>query len=127
MRLATIIIVIVIAMLQWPLWLGKGSWLTVWQLQEQLEHQRAANQKLIARNQSLTAEVRNLKTGFDAVEERARSELGMIKPDEIFFQVLKPGSIPRPDLPVAPIASATIPSASTAISASHASASISIQ
>lgn len=103
MRLATICLVIVIALLQWPLWLGKGSWLTVWQLQEQLTHQHAANQKLIARNQSLSAEVLNLKTGFDAVEERARSELGMIKPDEIFFQVLKPGSIPQAD-PVAPLA-----------------------
>lgn len=105
MRLATICLVIVIALLQWPLWLGKGSWLTVWQLQEQLAHQHAANQKLIARNQSLSAEVLNLKTGFDAVEERARSELGMIKPDEIFFQVLKPGSIAQPDPVVSPSAS----------------------
>lgn len=95
MRLATLIIVIVIAFLQWPVWLGKGSWATVLQLQDELGHQREANQKLKARNDSLNAEVLNLKTGYDAVEERARSELGMIKQDEIFFQVLKPGSIAR--------------------------------
>lgn len=95
MRLATLIIVIVIAFLQWPVWLGKGSWATVLQLQDGLAHQREANQKLKARNDSLNAEVLNLKTGYDAVEERARSELGMIRQDEIFFQVLKPGSIAR--------------------------------
>lgn len=120
MRLATICLVIVIALLQWPLWLGKGSWLTVWQLQEQLAHQHAANQKLIARNQSLSAEVLNLKTGFDAVEERARSELGMIKPDEIFFQVLKPGSIAQPDPITSTVASENRAAAQTIFTESSA-------
>ena len=105
MRLVTLILVMVIALLQWPLWLGKGSWLGVWGLEKQIEAQRAENAKLSARNDSLLAEVADLKTGTDAIEERARAELGMIKSNEIFFQVLKPGAIPLPAI----AASSTVP------------------
>lgn len=126
MRLATLIIIVVIVLLQWPMWLGKGSWATVLQLQEQLEHQRSANQKLSARNQSLSAEVTNLKTGFDAVEERARSELGMIRQDEVFFQVLKPGAVARAteaaSMPVAIPVPASLAAATPVASAATASA-----
>lgn len=123
MRLATLIIIVVIVLLQWPMWLGKGSWVTVFQLQEQLEHQRAANQKLSARNQSLSAEVTNLKTGYDAVEERARSELGMIRQDEVFFQVLKPGAVTVRAAPAAaPAAAASNVPAASAPAASTAPA-----
>lgn len=121
MRLATLIIVAVIIFLQWPVWLGKGSWSTVLQLQDDLVHQREANQKLTARNDSLHAEVVNLKTGYDAVEERARSELGMIKQDEVFFQVLKPGSIVRPPPQMsASAATATLTASSVIASAATA-------
>lgn len=89
MRWLTLIFVALIAALQYPLWLGKGSWLRVWEVDHSVTQQKEINQKLRARNASLDAEVRDLKQGYDAIEERARSELGMIKRDEIFFQVLE--------------------------------------
>ncbi|MGH8710112.1 MAG: cell division protein FtsB [Burkholderiales bacterium] len=89
MKLVTLILIALIAALQYPLWLGKGSWSRVWEIDRQLHDQIQANQKLQARNTALDAEVRNLKQGLEAVEERARSELGMIKQDEIFFQILE--------------------------------------
>ena len=89
MRWLTLIFVALIAALQYPLWLGKGSWLRVWEVDHAATQQKEINQKLRARNASLDAEVRDLKQGYDAIEERARSELGMIKRDEIFFQVLE--------------------------------------
>jgi cell division protein FtsB len=84
----TLIFVILIALLQYPLWLGKGSWLRVWDLSRQLATQQEKNSALKARNETLDAEVRDLKSGRAAIEERARSELGMIKQDEVFYQVL---------------------------------------
>ncbi len=89
MRGITIILLILLLLLQYPLWLGKGSWLTVWDLNRQLEKQQADNQQTKARNTLLDAEVRDLKQGTEAIEERARSELGMIKQGETFFQVLE--------------------------------------
>ncbi|HTI46758.1 MAG TPA: cell division protein FtsB [Casimicrobiaceae bacterium] len=80
-----------IVALQYPMWLGKGGWLQVRQYDRQLAEQRAQNETLKARNEALDAEVRDLKTGYDAIEERARNELGMIRQDEVFFQ-LQPGS-----------------------------------
>lgn len=76
-----------IAALQYPLWLGKGGWLRVWDMDQQLEAQQDVNQKLELRNAGLDAEVRDLKNGYDAIEERARFELGLIKPGEVFVQV----------------------------------------
>jgi len=76
-------------LIQYPLWLGKGSWFRVWEVDQQIHAQREANRQLQARNAALEAEVRDLKVGLEAVEERARSELGMIRQDEIFFQVLE--------------------------------------
>ena len=80
---------VLIALLQYPLWLGKGSWLRVWDLNRQLAAQQEKNNALHARNETLDAEVRDLKSGRAAIEERARSELGMIKQDEVFYQVLE--------------------------------------
>ena len=92
MRLLALVLVVFIAALQWPLWAGKGGWMRVWELDQQLKAQRETNDRLRARNAALEAEVRDLKTGYDAIEERARSELGMFKQDEVFFQVLEPPS-----------------------------------
>lgn len=78
-----------ILLIQYPLWLGRGSWLRVWEVDQLIRTQRETNRRLQARNNALDAEVRDLKVGMEAVEERARSELGMIKQDEIFFQVLE--------------------------------------
>ena len=89
MKLLTLALIALIALLQYPLWLGKGSWLRVWDIDQQVRAQRETNQKMRARNAALDAEVRDLKQGLDAIEERARSELGMIRQDEIFFHVLE--------------------------------------
>ena len=77
-----------ILLLQFPLWLGKGGWLRVWSLERQVQEQEQTNAALQQRNRALDAEVRDLKQGFEAIEERARYELGLIKQDEIFFQVV---------------------------------------
>lgn len=89
MKLLTLVLIAMIALLQYPLWLGKGSWLKVWEVNQQVITQHETNQQLKIRNAVLDAEVKDLKQGHDAIEERARSELGMIKQDEIFFQVLE--------------------------------------
>jgi len=91
MKILAATLAALIALLQYPLWLGKGSWLRVWDLDRQVRAQQEVNQRMQARNAALDAEVRDLKQGYDAIEERARSELGMIKQDEIFFQVLERG------------------------------------
>ena len=78
--------------IQVPLWLGKGGWLRVWDVDRQLEARHEKNAGLEKRNAALAAEVGDLKQGFDAIEERARYELGMVKNDELFFQV--PGKQP---------------------------------
>ena len=88
MKLLALALLLAIAFVQYPLWLGKGGWLRVWEVDRQLGAQRATNQKLQSRNAVLDAEVRDLKQGFEAVEERARSEFGMVRQDEIFFQIL---------------------------------------
>jgi cell division protein FtsB len=95
-KLLTLTLALLIALIQYPLWLGKGSWFRVWEVDQQIRAQRDTNRKLQARNHALEAEVRDLKVGLDAIEERARSELGMIKQDEIFFQVLEPAAATTP-------------------------------
>lgn len=87
-KVLTLILVALIVLLQYPLWLGKGSWLKVWEVDQQLATQYETNEKLKTRNSTLDAEVRDLKQGYDAVEERARNELGMIKEGEIFFRTV---------------------------------------
>jgi cell division protein FtsB len=75
--------------LQYPLWIGKGGWMRVWDLDRQVAAQRDVNTHLKARNDALDAEVHDLKQGQDAIEERARLELGMIRNDEVFYQIVK--------------------------------------
>ena len=88
MKILAAILVALLLALQWPLWIGKGSWMRVRELDGQLAEVRATNAKARARNDALDAEVRDLKQGLDAVEERARLELGMIKKDEMFYQIV---------------------------------------
>lgn len=97
MRIVTIILLLVLLLLQYPLWLGKGGWLKVWDLHHQVAEQQQLNQKTQARNAVLDAEVRDLKQGTAAIEERARNELGMVKRNEVFYQILD-----KPAVPVAP-------------------------
>ena len=77
-----------IVLIQYPLWLGKGGWLKVAQVDQELSAQRQKNAELESRNAGLEAEVHDLKQGTEAIEERARYELGMIKSGEVFFQVV---------------------------------------
>lgn len=106
MRWLTLLLVALIVSLQYPLWLGKGSWLRVWDLSRQIDQQEEANAVLKARNDGLDAEVRDLKTGYSAIEERARSELGMVKQDELFYQVME-GAVPA--APATPSPSVVVP------------------
>jgi len=88
MRAITITLLLILLLLQYPLWLGKGGWLKVWDLHRQVEAQQQINQQTQTRNAVLDAEVRDLKQGTEAIEERARTDLGMIKRDEVFYQIL---------------------------------------
>ena len=90
MKLLAAILGALIVLIQYPLWLGKGGWLRAWESDRQLEAQRASNRLLEGRNAALAAEVRDLKQGIEAIEERARYELGMIRKDEVFFQIVEP-------------------------------------
>ena len=92
MRLLTIILVSLLVLIQYPLWLGKGGWLRVAELDKQVATVQEKNEALKARNAKLDSEVQDLKIGTEAVEERARFELGMVKKDEIFVQILDEGS-----------------------------------
>jgi cell division protein FtsB len=89
-RLLALALGALILAVQVPLWLGKGGWLRVWEVDRQLRAQAAHNRALEARNAALAADVRDLKQGLDAIEERARYELGLVKHDEVFFQYAPP-------------------------------------
>ena len=109
MRVLTIVLAALIVLIQYPLWLGKGGWLHVWEIDRQVSAAKESNARLRARNDALDAEVRDLKQGYDAIEERARYELGMIKQDEIFFHILDQHPAAGPDK--APAAGAAPPAA----------------
>src|SRR5882672_6397690 len=94
MRFLALALVLLIALIQNPLWFGKGGWLRVWELDRQVDAQRDTHTQLAARHAALDAEVLDLKQGYDASEERARSDLGMVKQDEVFFQILQPAPAP---------------------------------
>jgi cell division protein FtsB len=86
MKWPTWVLIALLLALQYPLWFGKGGLLRVAELERQLDAQRAVNQSLEVRNASLDAEVRDLKAGYEAIEERARYELGLVKDGEVFVQ-----------------------------------------
>lgn len=92
MRLLVLVLAVLTLATQYPLWWGKGGWLRVRDLQAQIATQQESNQALAARNSALSAEVRDLKSGISAIEERARGELGMIREGEYFVQILPPDS-----------------------------------
>ncbi len=75
--------------LHYPLWFGSGSIPAVWHLRQQVEARKIENAQLQERNNALVAEVMDLKHGLDAIEERARSELGLVKEGETFFHVVE--------------------------------------
>ena len=90
MRLVTVALLALIALVHAELWFGRGGVPRVMELQGRLAEQKAANDLARERNNQLDAEVRDLKEGLEMVEEKARFELGMVKPDEILVQVSTP-------------------------------------
>lgn len=88
MRISTAFFVLLLVLLQYRLWFGNGSMTEVHHLEKQISQMEEKNQQLKERNLSLTAEVLDLKQGQEAIEERARSEMGMIKYDETFYQII---------------------------------------
>ena len=89
-RLLALLLLVVLIALQVKLWSGAGSWTDEQELKQKVEEQRAENVRLKERNAALSAEVADLKSGEVAVEERARAELGMVKPGEVFYRVVEP-------------------------------------
>lgn len=88
MRLLTALLVILFALLQYRLWFGQHSVTDYLRQQEEIKTQQSSNQELIKRNRMLKADVTDLQRGSDAIEERARNELGLIKQDEVFFRII---------------------------------------
>src|SRR5215471_1371225 len=103
LRWLPVLLAALIVALQYPMWLGKGGWLQVREYDRQLAAQRTENEKLKARNDALDADVRDLKTGVEAIEERARSDLGMIRQDEVFFQLQGEAATSAKDEKVPPL------------------------
>lgn len=89
-RWLVVILIILLAGLQYRLWFGEANLRQVWALEDQIAEQQRENQQLTERNKRLEAEVNDLKKGLGAVEDRARSEMGMIKKGETFYQLIEP-------------------------------------
>jgi cell division protein FtsB len=97
MRLVTVVLIILLALIQYPLWWGHGGWLRVHELQGQLARQLKQNDDEKARNDRVAGEVQDLQSGTAAVEERARYEMGMVKDGEVFVQFVSPNQpLPTP-------------------------------
>lgn len=90
MRWAILSLMMMTLLLQWPLWLGDGSWSEVRDMRESVRKQLEENRALEERNNALEAEVEDLRLGTEAVEERARRDLGMIMEGELFFLLVPP-------------------------------------
>jgi cell division protein FtsB len=89
MRYVNFVLIAMLVGLQFRLWVGEGSLAEVWRLRQSIEGQRLENERLEERNRQLSAEVLDLQQGLDAIEERARRELGMIGRDEVFYQIVR--------------------------------------
>jgi cell division protein FtsB len=92
LRWVALVLLVLLIALQVHLWTGQGGLRDVWRLEQRVAEQKAENALLKKRNETLSAEVEDLKHGDEAVEERARSELGLLKPGETFYQVVEPGA-----------------------------------
>lgn len=90
MRWVILVLLLLVVALQYRLWFGEGGMRQVWQLERDVAEQQEENRRLATRNAQLATEVEDLKEGREAVEERARVELGMTKPGEIYYQVIEP-------------------------------------
>ena len=98
-RWPTLVLLTLVILIQYPLWLGKGGWLRASDLEKQLKVQQHKNRQMVGRNEALSGEIRDLKTGSVAVEERARNEHDLIRKGELFVQF---NNLPVPATTVAP-------------------------
>ncbi|MGI4777594.1 MAG: cell division protein FtsB [Janthinobacterium lividum] len=89
LRIVPVVLAVVLLVLQMQLWTGRGSVRDVSQLETKLVRQKEANARMTLANDRLASEVNDLKEGLEMVEERARQELGMVKPDEVFVQITR--------------------------------------
>lgn len=89
-RAALVVLILLLILLQYRLWLGEGSYASVYRLKREIAAQTHTNQSLDTRNRQLEAEINSLKEGDDATEERARADLGMVKEGESFFLITEP-------------------------------------
>jgi cell division protein FtsB len=87
-RTLLVVLVVILALLQFKLWFGEGGFSAIQRLEQRVTEQERENALLEQRNRELEAEVQDLRQGLEAIEERARSELGMVKEDEEFYQVV---------------------------------------
>lgn len=101
LRWVILVLLLLLVALQYRLWFGEGGMRQVWQLERDVAAQQAENAKLSERNAKLATEVEDLKEGREAVEERAREELGMTRPGEIYYQVIDPATGKLADPPAA--------------------------
>lgn len=95
MKIIAFVLLFLLIWLQYKIWLQDGGIPEVIQIQQEVEEVKTEVQQLQERNSSLDAEVKDLKKGLDAIEERARSEMGMIKQDEVYYQVIEPKQAER--------------------------------
>ncbi len=96
MRFLNLYLFVALVAVQYPLWLGKGGWFRVWDMERQVATQQAQLSDVRTRNAALDAEVADLKSGTEAIEERARFELGMIRQHEIFVQLVDTSTVTLP-------------------------------
>ncbi len=112
MRMVTLLLVLLLAVIQYPLWFGHGGWLYVHELRDELSAEQQKNEQLKERNDRLAGEVQDLQDGTSAIEERARFELGMVKDGEVFVQFVAPDGSGGPQAASAagaPLVSSTEP------------------
>ncbi len=98
-KIAAYVLLAMLVLLQYPLWFGNGGVFAVWRLHREIAAQQKENDQLKERNRTLEAQVNDLKQGLEVIEGRARSELGMVKKGEAFYQVIDPKSVAKPKPP----------------------------
>ncbi|ACE83920.1 cell division protein FtsB [Cellvibrio japonicus] len=91
MKWLAAILLLLLAVLQYRLWIGEGSLAHAHRLETEIAQQKAENDRMRERNRILDVEVEELKTGLDTIEERARNDIGLIKKDETFFMIMDDG------------------------------------
>jgi cell division protein FtsB len=95
LRWVLFVLVVVLAALQYRLWVGEGSLGEITVLRREIREQQVELERLRERNRALQAEVEDLKRGLGAIEERARSEMGMVREGEVFYQIIEPEGAAR--------------------------------